>query len=354
MGSTAAHTRMHWMDALRGLAVVLVILMHSTNLPAQHDDSLEIPIATVVSESLSPYRMPLLLLLSGMLLSKSIHRKLSHYYWGKIRRIVWPLLVWGVITAVAQGHPEHIGSLPYWLNGPLHLWFLGVLALYYALGPLLRWIPALVVATSIYLGMVIFPVDEFLIRRVLYYGVFFFLGAAARPHLGIIVKRGLWFPVVTGILGVLVAIASASTIIRIHPDGEPSWELSALFGLAAIVWAGPRLPRMPWLEFAGRRSLVLYVTHMPIMVYFTIHYHQLAHISPVTFYGLQIILGLGIPVVMALAYHRVRYLYELPANRPSRSAPNSPLRQQGFDLPVLPTLQADTLAVQSMMKSRKT
>lgn len=311
----ASGSRMHWMDALRGLAVILVVLMHSTSYPAQQGQDLNFAAANASANVLAPYRMPLLLMLSGMLLGPSVKRNLGRYYWGKVRRIVWPLLVWGIITAFAEEKAGRLGALNYWLSGPLHLWFLGVLIVYYAVGPVLRFIPAIGIVVGLYLTMALFPIDNFLLRRLMFYGVFFFLGAALWPHVDLILKRGVWFPIVMGAMGILVAAGSAFQVLRVHPDSHVGWMVAPLPGMAAILWAGPRLPRIPWLEFAGRRSLVLYATHMPIMVWFTLTYSWLAEdVTPFAFYGPQILLGLGIPVLLAIFYRRVRYLYELPAS----------------------------------------
>ncbi|MDJ1370122.1 hypothetical protein C7K25_01835 [Gulosibacter molinativorax] len=75
-------SRSHGMDALRGIAVLLVILQHSNGIPRTYAD---INVAEFLDYStgfLAPYRMPMLLLLSGLLLIPSVRKPLPTYYGG--------------------------------------------------------------------------------------------------------------------------------------------------------------------------------------------------------------------------------------------------------------------------------
>lgn len=306
-------SRMYWMDALRGLAVLLVVLQHSTSYPKQKGTDLGLGFIDVSADILAPYRMPLLLLLSGMLLGPSVRKSLGGYYEGKLRKVLWPLLVWGVITGAAEG--QRLGAaltIEFWKSGPLHMWFLGVLLVYYLIGPVTRHVPPWAVMASFIAILLIFNPDDFFYRRVLYYGVFFFLGAALMPHLDKILKRGVWFPITMGMVGVVVAIGSLAGIVDVRPQ-QALWSVAApAAGLAAILWLGPNLPRMRWLEWAGKRSVILYCVHFPIMVWITLNMAHLADYSPLRFYFFQMGLGLGVPVLLALLYPYSKFLFEFP------------------------------------------
>lgn len=71
------------MDAFRGAAILLVILQHSTGIPRTRGVSLKIGIIESLTGVLAPYRMPLLLLLSGLLLGPSLNKPLGTYFSGK-------------------------------------------------------------------------------------------------------------------------------------------------------------------------------------------------------------------------------------------------------------------------------
>lgn len=305
-------SRLYWMDALRGLAVFLVVLQHSTSFPRQRGTDLGLGFIDVSADILAPYRMPLLLLLSGMLLGPSVRKPLIGYYEGKVRKVLWPLLVWGVITGVAEAKVDLLLTLDYWKSGPMHMWFLGVLLIYYLIGPITRWVPPWVVV-AVFVGiLMLFNPEEFFYRRILYYGVFFFLGAALLPHLDKILKRGVWFPIVLGMVGVVVSLGSLAGWIEVNPY-QALWSVATpVAGLAAIVWLGPNLPRMRWLEWAGRRSIILYCAHFPIMIWITMNMAHLAEYSPLRFYLFQMSLGLGVPVLLALLYPYSKFLFEFP------------------------------------------
>lgn len=319
--------RMYWMDALRGLAVLLVVLQHSTSYPAQRGTNLEFYVVDVSADVLSPYRMPLLLLLSGMLLGPSVRKSLFAYFDGKIRKILWPLVLWALITGWSQGVLHDVVNLSFWLAGPLHMWYLGVLLFCYAVGPVTRWISPWVVAGGFLAFLFLFDPDDFFWRRLLYYAIYFFLGAAIWPHITRLQRLGPWFPITMGIIGILVSIGSLARIVDVRPQMNLIWIFAPLAGMAAIVWLGPKLPRMRWLEFAGRRSIVLYVAHFPIMVWITLNLAHLTAVSPWVFYTVQMGLGLGIPIILALNYRYVKLLFEFPLLRlpgPSDDAARGP------------------------------
>ncbi|RHZ90307.1 acyltransferase, partial [Cereibacter sphaeroides] len=79
------------MDFLRGLSVLLVVVLHA--------NTANIGGETVgwwaeVNRHLTPFRMPLLMFMSGMLLYRSLAKPLPVYIWGKFAAIAWPLAVW--------------------------------------------------------------------------------------------------------------------------------------------------------------------------------------------------------------------------------------------------------------------
>lgn len=314
-------SRMYWMDALRGLAVLLVILQHSTSYPMQRGTDLGLAFVDVSADILAPYRMPLLLLLSGMLLGPSVRKPLKGYYEGKLRKVLWPLLVWGVIVALAQDRVDEMFTIAFWASGPLHMWFLHVIFACYLIGPITRRIPAWVIVIVFFLVLTfVSPFIDIYFRRILYYGIFFFLGSAMMSHLGLILERRVWFPIIMGLAGAAVSLGSLVGRIAVNPYW-PIWSLIApAAGLAAIIWVGPHLPRMRWLEWAGRRSIVLYCAHFPIMVVVTHYMPHLADYSVLHFYFFQMALGLGIPLLLALLYPYVKILFEFPS--PRRRPPN--------------------------------
>lgn len=317
---TVARTRMHWMDALRGLAVALVALNHSLDFPNQFGLDFSFPGRNFMFGALEPYRVPLLLVLSGLLLRPSLRKPVFDYYWGKVARILWPLLVWGCITAAAIVHDVDLLNPEYWRSGPMHLWFLAVLLAVYLIGPLVRLVPAVMLALIGPALLLLFDPESMDVRKALFWSFFFFAGVAVEPFVQRVQQLGPWFGVVTAAAAVVFAYASTQGIIRVNP----AWPLSVLAslpGLSFVLWLGPRLPRLRPLEFVGRRSIVLYCAHVPPMLLMA---RILANVpvQPELLLWVPIVIAtFAVPLLMTWKYEWFKWAFELPVRRRSAAIP---------------------------------
>lgn len=126
-----AAARMVWMDQVRGLAIVLVVVFHGRTVQARFGD---VPVGLrELTEFFDPFRMPLLVFLSGMLLTRSLTKSPGAYALGKARGLAWPYVVWSVAFLAVVGDLT-ADSLLAVLGSPLsHLWYLSYLLGYYAL-----------------------------------------------------------------------------------------------------------------------------------------------------------------------------------------------------------------------------
>lgn len=89
------------MDRLRGIAVLLVIAWHAFSIPTFFGVAMPSAVQ-ILNDALSTYRIPALLVLSGLLLGRSLAKPLPTYYLGKVRHIAWPFLVWSLIYLLAN------------------------------------------------------------------------------------------------------------------------------------------------------------------------------------------------------------------------------------------------------------
>ena len=256
---------MHWMDLLRGAAVLLVITWHATTLPGRYD--IDVPqVAGMVNQALAPYRQPMLLVLSGMLLSRSMAKPLPAFFSGKVRMILWPYLVWTVITCLVW-QPQRLADPVTWVAGPDHLWFLTVLLVSYAAAPVLRAsrVPWWAVPVALWGGWLLFHPAVPGVANWIWFGGYFFAGAALAPHVRRIVGAPWW--VALGLAGVaLVGVYGALTGDSGGYAWAPHWVVISLAGVGLLVWAAPRVPRtgfVRWVERAGEQSMVWYVAHVP-------------------------------------------------------------------------------------------
>ncbi|MFE5777059.1 acyltransferase family protein [Brachybacterium sp. NPDC056505] len=301
--------RVTWMDLYRGFAVVLVAAGHSM-VPETN------PVISHICIALSAYRIPALLFLSGVLLPRSLEKPTSVFLSGKLRRIVWPCVLWTAIMLGIFGidnalHPR------YWLLAEQpHTWYLDALVMFYLLGLLTRRIPPIVVAlallvVSLPVGMLGSP-DDFpgMVWHRPWYGFFFFLGAALQPHLHRVIRAPWW-------IALIAAVFSVPWMVHVaRLGGEANGGLLAALGsgvgLVVVLWAAPRVPRIApvrALEWMGRNSIVIYLVHFPAMF----AWHQMGFgAGGVLPYLLMFVLSVGAGVGAVLLRPWSRFLYEFP------------------------------------------
>lgn len=267
--------RMRWMDMLRGVAVLLVVIYHAEALPARSGYGVEE--WQLLNTYARPFRMALLLFLSGVLLPRGLIKPLPQYLWGKWAAIGWPALVW---LAIYGAMTDQLGNWQYWHTGS-YLWFLLALSLLYSaalsLKPLVTRTRAFTaVCVLICVVMLVAAHYTSLGHRVLtptmYFGTFFFLGAGVARFID------RW----TRVPGILIAVLAVWAALGAHSGLENSSlhrgtlyaAPTALTGIAVALWVAPRIyswgawinPLLSHLEWVGRNSIVLYVVHFPTAV----------------------------------------------------------------------------------------
>lgn len=243
---------------LRGASVLLVLLWHAFSIPYEHMP----PGIAWVMNVLSVYRIPLLLLLSGLLLAHSVRKPLGEYVTGKLRRIAWPLVVWSAVLLLVAWPDANPTSPWFWLGDGAHLWFLGVLLACYAVCLLTRWVPPVAILAAWFVAMMLFDTRIAYVNNTLWFGLFFFAGASLHQIL-------TWWVRMHWVAPMLFLIASmawggyAATVYAPLAHWRPF--LFSILGILAVVWFAYRAPRVRWLEWVGVRSIVFYVAHVPII-----------------------------------------------------------------------------------------
>lgn len=270
---TPARTRLRWMDVLRGSAILLVVLSHSTRVLAD-----AVPQGTTmvaVDTFFEPYRMPMLMFLSGMLLPVALAKPLAAYYLGKVRRLAWPYVVWVGVLALVGAAPGPLTEPRTWY-ATSYLWYLFFLLCYFAVAPLVRRLPpAAVVGAAVALVLASVPLDAVAdgrTKQLLYLGAFFALGhaAASAPRVldRLTAARGRT-AVVAVALGTVPGIVAVSSDV---PTLEGAFAVLSVVGIVAtivIATTAVRTGRTRFLEWVGRNSIVFYVVHFPFLLLLT-------------------------------------------------------------------------------------
>ncbi|GAA1137821.1 acyltransferase family protein [Nesterenkonia lutea] len=312
--------RMQWMDLLRGVAVLLVVVLHGSDIPRANGQGVDA--WAELNLYLEPFRMPLLMFLSGTLLPRSLRKPAAGYLWGKFGAVVWPLLVWltGFGVLIYRGGPA---EPRYWLNGD-YLWFLMALTLCYLAGMLLkpfisRPVLLVVLAVCVFIAMLVMrhltEVENALYTRTLYYGAFFFLGAACSR----VLLRWAAAPwLLVAAMGVLVAwLAQHGLESRELRSGTLFAAPTAVLGIAVILWLAPRIPAgrfNQFLQWCGRSSIVVYVSHFPIIVLIHRGVSQIG-VDPVLHVTACTVGGLALTLLTVWLRPWTRWLYTVPGNR---------------------------------------
>lgn len=258
----AASRRTAWVDLLRALAVLLVVLEHAVILPGE---LLPAHLQALGSFFL-PFRMPTLMLLSGMLVAHSLRKGPAAYLRGKLSRIAWPFLVWTAVLVVVQwitGDDAGLTAEPFWRpDGPL--FFLQHLLAYYlvalVLPPLAR--SAAVVPLLVAAG---FAHDHFAAERFLFLFAFFLLGDVLSRHLSVLPRLVDDRRVVAACA--LLAVGAGTYALLggdVRYNALFAWGTAA--GIVAAVAACRRLAETrpgAWLAGYGKHTIIYYVASWP-------------------------------------------------------------------------------------------
>ena len=259
--SEESQPRMLWMDVVRGAAILAVIAFHSVTFLERYDFEANM-VWRQMNESLSLYRMPILVFLSGMLLTRSLAKPAPEFLSGKIRAILWPFLLWSTVYGVVAGVDlTSLYQLRTLYIGGSHLWFLAFIFVYYVVAKPLESVNPLIIATCAFLLAIISPDGAKYSERILYLMALFFLGGAISGHTNGIVRvlrsQQVWF---------LLPVIAASSLLTVLYDLNfgPSWVIISVTGILFFSSIALRIETLALskpLIWIGQRAIVFFVSH---------------------------------------------------------------------------------------------
>ncbi len=277
MAQAAGAPRYDWVDAAKGICIILVVMMHTT-LGLGEDLGREGWMHAVVAFS-KPFRMPDFFLVSGLFLSRVIDRDWRTFADKRVVHFAYFYVLWLVIQSalkygsVSGGSPAGFAAhLAHSLVEPFGtLWFIYLLAVFSVVTKLLRGLPAwmLVAAAAILESLPIHTghvlVDEFAARW-----FYFVVGYLYAGHVFALAKAAADRPVLA--IAGLVAWGFVNGVLALNATGlshAPTYaELPGvslalgLAGAAAIVTLAALLTRAGAegpLAYCGRHSIAIYL-----------------------------------------------------------------------------------------------
>ncbi|TNM61043.1 acyltransferase [Streptomyces sp. NP160] len=318
-------SRVGWVDAAKGIAIVLVVLHHSLQWLA--DSRGAPPVLLALDEQLSTFRMPLFFLASGLFAARPLRAGLRVVVRRRVATYAWVFAVWSTlgVVAAATGFSDRLEhSLPVaWLLGFVEpsskLWFLYALALYSLVAALAVRVPAAwqigaATALSVVVGSGVLPVDGYVWRAMAINLVFFLVGV----HGSALVRRLAEALPLLAVLGAAAAYVLLSLWIGDREVVGSRLVLSVL-ALATGVGIAVALSRSRAgraVEWLGQRTLPVYVMHTLWMKVVGRAANTWAEGAPD---ALVVVLVLVTAVALSLATHavlvrmRCRWLFALPS-----------------------------------------
>ncbi len=309
-----ARGRIRWMDALRGLAITMVVYLHSADSMALKFDDLD-PIFTQINGYFSPFRMPALMLLSGLLVAGSMRKGAGRYFKGKLSGILYPYIIWSIVSYGLFIYRAHFNGKPvveFWhslfFEPMAYLWFIYYIFFYYVISFFvlrLHWSVSLLGSLALYLVLKDTELDRFMFHL-----PFFILGGVLGYHLEAFkhfVERTSWLAALAlaGLVGWYVMayhgmVATGGAYQPISMVLALAMTL-VLLRVVTFKWAGPVLRPFEWF---GRNSLVLFLVHFPVTWVAPVILARVVHGNPDMVFVLYFLAVLAISSLAAIMSNR--------------------------------------------------
>jgi uncharacterized membrane protein YcfT len=265
--SVATRTRVEWVDAAKGLAIILVVLHHA--ILRTVEQSMDASGWLEITGVLQTLRMPLFFVCAGLFAGSWIARPWRDLLRGKVLLFGWVFVLWVVIQYVAvaamtqePGNPLRIVR---YIVIPVDGWFIYVLAFFFITAKVLARVdPRIQLGVTALLSAVwlsdLMPSREIGWHGYMGFLFFFLLGSLGRDAILARAARIPWW----GAVAVVVLWLSAYLTLD-HFDMTATLGFSfgiRLLALAAGVAIATWLTWATGLRRLGAATLPIYVSHI--------------------------------------------------------------------------------------------
>lgn len=319
--------RVRSLDMTRGVAVLLMVWGHAV-LYGEYGPIL--PAYARGTELLVALRMPVLILIGGLvaapLMKRSVVKTAS-----RCAGLIWLFLLWLPVNWMAFQIPvlgsRFASEMPYQLaletlRPSTVLWFIWMLCILTASVPIVRRLPrSLVAGVSLLTSTAgyAFTFDSFAYENFVHYSALFYVGLLYREELmSLLQARFSWLKLLTIVLTLAFVHMVATDV-----EQYAGWRVlgvaerilicvAALYGMRVFENIESLAKLMQWL---GRNTLPIYVSHIPIIFICRMLIPDLGSIGSIVTPLLLMSLGVGLALYLHdfLIKHKARWIYGRPA-----------------------------------------
>ena len=276
------HTvRVDWIDAARGIGIILVVFGHTLR---------GLESATILSFSgifgsvdaaIYAFHMPLMFILSGLFIHKALAQDWFEYTMKHARRLIWPLVLWTYIFFISKILAGTAANTPIgWHNFPIiplpplvHFWFLWALFLGLLM---IKGIYALSVATkvkdiswpavtTVVLVLVTLWLDSGLFspwtQQALTYLPFILVGMSLRIF---IFTQSRYVLIGSIILGLFTAFTPLGNMSSVYNYGIAISISATIISVLALL---SRYISYAWLMVIGQASMAIFLSHVIVSAF---------------------------------------------------------------------------------------
>ena len=349
--ATRASGRIDWVDAAKGMSILLVVVHHMVYLMEPH--GLVPGPVSALNMALASLRMPLFFLASGLFAwapltagwRTLLHKRVAFFlYLFLLWTFLQGLIFWALPSGVAPPDAAQTWAELAWeavLPGPA-MWFLFALAVFSIVGKLLLRVPAWIqlAASGVLCALVgagLFTVESFSWTFMARYLFFFLLGVHARSLVEALAERsGLLLVAGTGVAcGALAGVAVVLDIRGVFGVAFVLNVAAVTFGVTLASYLS-RFRLFRPLITLGANTLPVYLTNV-IVVAGVVAVLRMLPVPPVTGWVSPVVLAVLVVGVTLAATWGLRsigayWLFALPdalAHRPAPAAEGVPVTSTG-------------------------